>query len=71
MPVSKFILMPKNMAKYYVPFNQVTLDYIQWLCRQRQENNIVLDVASSLSKWSLESKELKYILIFVLILLCA
>ena len=58
MPVSKFILMPRKMAEYYVPFNRVALDYIQLICRQKSGDDVVLDVTSSLSKWSLEGKKL-------------
>ena len=55
-PVSKFILMPRKMAEYHVPFNQVTLDYIKLLRKQRHEDDMFSDVSASLNKWSLECK---------------
>lgn len=53
-PISKFIMMPRKMAEYHEPFNQVSMDYLTLVRRQRSEDAMLLDVTSSLSKWSLE-----------------
>ena len=55
--MSKFILMPRKMAEYHVPFNQVVLDYIKLIRRERQGDDVFMDLTASLNKWSLECKQ--------------
>jgi hypothetical protein len=52
-PISKFIMMPRKMAEYHGPFNQVTQDYIDYL-RSHRTGGVFKDIADSLNRWSLE-----------------
>ena len=56
MPISKFIMMPRKMAEYYKPFNEVVFDFMKLIRRKRNEDNLLSDVVFSLNKWSLECK---------------
>ena len=56
MPISKFIMMPRKMAEYYRPFNEVAFDFMKLIRRKRNEDNLLSDVVFSLNKWSLECK---------------
>ena len=58
MPISKFILMPRKMAEYHGPFNEVTSDLISLIRNQRTEDNVFADTTTSLKKWSFECKSL-------------
>ena len=53
-PISKFIMMPRKMAEYYKPFNDVASDYVDLIRVQRQEDNLLRDLTLSLNKWSME-----------------
>ncbi len=48
MPISKFILMPRKMAEYHGPFNEVTSDLISLIRNQRTEDNVFADTTTSL-----------------------
>ena len=54
LPVSKFIMMPRKMAEYHEPFNNVVSDYVDLIRSQRQQDNLFCDVVLSMNKWSLE-----------------
>lgn len=47
-------MMPRKMAEYHEPFNNVTQDYISHLRSCRSKDDLYLDIANSLNKWSLE-----------------
>ncbi len=49
-------MMPRKMAEYHGPFNDVTSDYINLIRAQRQQDNLFRDLTLSLNKWSLECK---------------
>ena len=55
-PVSKFIMMPRKMAEYHQPFNEVAFDFMKLVRNKRKEDNLLSDVVFSLNKWSLECK---------------
>ena len=52
--MSKFIMMPRKMAEYYESFNNITSDYMDHIRTLRKEDDVLLDVNRSLSKWSIE-----------------
>ena len=59
-PISKFIMMPRKMAEFHEQFNQVSQDYINYVRANRNADDVFLDFAESLTKWSFESKYHKY-----------
>ena len=55
-PISKYIMMPRKVADYSLPFNEVSLDFISYIREKRGEGNRLSDTVSGLNRWSFECK---------------
>ena len=55
-PISKYIMMPRKMADYWRPFNDVTVDLVKHIRHFRGKDDVMADTVAIMSKWSLECK---------------
>ena len=62
MPISKFIMMPRKMAEYHQPFNDVVFDFMKLVRSKRGKDDSFSDVVLLLNKWSLECKNLPFLI---------
>ena len=54
-PMSKFAMVPQNVAKFHEEFNAIVVDLLTKIQRQKDPNTQVLsDVPNLLNKWSFE-----------------
>ena len=53
-PISKFMMMPRKVAEYHEPFNEVTFDLVKKIKKNRDESGNLIDASSYLYKWSFE-----------------
>ena len=53
-PISKFMAVPRKVAEYYEPFNEVTDDLIKSIRRSRTDTGMLVDASSYLHKWAFE-----------------
>ena len=56
-PIAKYMMVPRKVAEYHEAFNEVALDLIKTIEREKsQDNDLLLDTPSTLFRWSLECK---------------
>ena len=53
-PISKFMMMPRKVAEYHEPFNDVTFDLLKKIRKSRDESGNLFDASSYFYKWSFE-----------------
>ena len=54
-PMSKFAMVPQNVAKFHEEFNAIIVDLLTKIQRQKDPNTQVLsDLPNLLNKWSFE-----------------
>ena len=51
------MMVPRKLGEYHEAFNEVALDLVNVLRKEREKNNMFLDVPSVLNRWSFECKE--------------
>ncbi len=51
---------PRKVAEYHEPFNEVSIDLIKSIRRSRNENDMLIDIAALLQKWAFESMFYKF-----------
>ncbi len=54
-PISKFMSVPRKVAEYHQPFNEVTTDLIEGIRRSRDNRDMLSDTTALLQKWAFES----------------
>ena len=53
--MSKFAMVPQNVAKFHEEFNTIVVDLVQKIQQQRDPNTqVVGDIPNLLCKWSFE-----------------
>ena len=53
--MSKFAMVPQNVAKFHEEFNAIVVDLLQKIQQQRDSNTqVVGDIPNLLCKWSFE-----------------
>ena len=53
--MSKFAMVPQNVAKFHEEFNTIVVDLVQKIQQQRDSNTqVVGDIPNLLCKWSFE-----------------
>ena len=54
-PMSKFAMVPQNVAKFHKEFNAIVVDLLKKIWQQRDPNTqVISDVPNLLCKWSFE-----------------
>ena len=54
-PMSKFALVPQNVAKFHEEFNAIVVDLLKKIRQQRDpKTQVISDVPNLLCKWSFE-----------------
>ena len=54
--MSKFMMVPRKLGEYHKAFNEVALDMVNMLRKERGEENMFLNVPGLLNRWSFECK---------------
>ena len=52
------MMVPRKLGEYHEAFNEVALDLVNVLRKEREKNNMFLDVPSVLNRWSFECKDI-------------
>ena len=53
-PISKFMMVPRKLGEYHEAFNEVALDLVNVLRKERGKENVFLDVPGVMNRWSFE-----------------
>ena len=52
--MSKFMMVPRKLGEYHETFNEVSLDLVDLIRRERGEEDMFSDVTSLMNRWSFE-----------------
>ena len=53
-PISKFMMVPRKVGEYHEAFNEVALDLVDILRKERGKEDVFLDVPGMMNRWSFE-----------------
>jgi hypothetical protein len=55
-PMSKFMMVPRKLGEYHEAFNEVALDLVKALKKERGKEDMLLDVPRTMNRWAFECK---------------